>query len=138
MLVMIPLIGVLFDLLGIWLAPPLTVLVFGAEYRQAGQVLGESVWLLTPLSLAIGLQQILFSRRLKLGMASLFAILGIAGMATLYAPLTEALSYRGALLATGIGITIWAGGLVLALVTAGILARPAQDPMLRAAQGRAP
>jgi O-antigen/teichoic acid export membrane protein len=138
MLVMIPLIGVLFGLLGIWLAPPLTVLVFGAEYRQAGQVLGESVWLLTPLSLAIGLQQILFSRRLKLGMASLFAILGIAGMATLYAPLTEALSYRGALLATGIGITIWAGGLVLALVTAGILARPAQDPMLRAAQGRAP
>jgi len=137
-LVVIPAIGVGLGLLGTWLAPPLTTLAFGPDYLQAGLILGEAIWLLTPISLAIGLQQILFSRRSNLGLASLSSILGILAMAALYAPLTEALSYHGALLATGIGMTIWAGGLVLALVTAGILARPAQDPMLRAAEGRAP
>jgi len=137
MLVTIPAVGILLGLFGIWLAPPLIALVFGADYLQAGRILGEAVWLLTPISLAIGLQQILFSRRLMLRAASLSALLGIASMAALFAPLTRALSYHGALLATGIGMSLWAGGLVMALISAGVLAKPA-TAMRNAVPGRIP
>lgn len=137
MLVTIPVVGVVLGVLGLWLAPPLTAFIFGADYLQAGHILGEAIWLLTPISLAIGLQQILFSRRLRLKMASLSAILGVVSMAALYAPLTRALSYHGALLATGIGMSLWAGGLVMALVLAGMLAKPVPDAA-RAVQGRVP
>lgn len=137
MLVTIPVVGILLGVLGLWFAPPLIALVFGADYLQAGHVLGEAVWLLTPISLAIGLQQILFSRRLMLRAASLSALLGMVSMAALYAPLTRALSYHGALLATGIGMSLWAGGLVMALISADVLARPAAA-VPSAVQGRIP
>ena len=36
-------------------------------------------------------------------------------MAVVYSPLTQALSYRGAILATGIGLSIWALGLLFGI-----------------------
>jgi O-antigen/teichoic acid export membrane protein len=138
MLVAIPAVGAALSLLGTWLAPSLTSLVFGLEYLQAGRILGEAIWLLIPISLAIGLQQVLFSCRANLGLASIFSIVGIVAMVALYAPLTRAFSYHGALLATGIGMSIWAGGIALALVTAGILSRPPRDSLAGVAQGNLP
>ncbi|QEX15791.1 hypothetical protein FRZ44_10780 [Hypericibacter terrae] len=138
MLVAIPAVGAALSLLGTWLAPSLTSLVFGLEYLQAGRILGEAIWLLIPISLAIGLQQVLFSCRANLGLASIFSIVGIVAMVALYAPLARAFSYHGALLATGIGMSIWAGGIALALVTAGILSRPPRDSLAGVAQGNLP
>ncbi|QEX21177.1 hypothetical protein FRZ61_10990 [Hypericibacter adhaerens] len=138
MLVAIPATGLGLGLLGTWLAPPLIAVAFGADYLPAGQMLGEAIWLLTPISLAVGLQQILFSRRAGLGIASASAVLGVVAMALLYEPLTQTLSYHGALLAIAIGMVVWVGGLVVALFLSGILAKPAADPLLRAAEGRVP
>ena len=122
-LIGVPAASAVLGVLALWLAAPVTALVFGARYLEAGRILAEAIWLLLPLSLAIGLQQIAFSHRGNLRLASLSTILGILAMAALYAPLTQAMSYHGALLATGIGMSIWAGGLVLTLAKAGILAK---------------
>jgi O-antigen/teichoic acid export membrane protein len=122
-LIGVPAASAVLGLLALWLAAPVTALLFGARYLEAGRILAEAIWLLLPLSLAIGLQQIAFSHRGNLRLASLSTILGILAMAALYAPLTRAMAYHGALLATGIGMAIWAGGLVLTLGKAGILAK---------------
>ncbi len=123
MMICIPTVGVVLGVLGVWLAPPLTTLIFGDRYLPTGRILGEAIWLLTPMSLATSLQQVVFSYSRNMWIASGSTILGVVAMAALYSPLTKALSYHGALLATGIGMTIWAGGLVIALIKGGILAK---------------
>ena len=74
-----------------------------------------------PMGVAIGLQQIVFSHRCDPWITSLSSVLGIGTMAALDGPLTDAFSYHGALLATGIGAAIWAAGPAIALVRTGIL-----------------
>jgi O-antigen/teichoic acid export membrane protein len=115
--------GVVSGLFAMWLAPAVTALIFGQEYRESGRILGEAIWLLIPFSLAIGFQQILFSLRVKLRLASLFAVLGVLAMAVLFLPLTKAWTYHGALLATGIGMALWALGLLVTLAASGGLSR---------------
>ncbi|MEX0809111.1 MAG: oligosaccharide flippase family protein [Dongiaceae bacterium] len=123
----IPLMGIALGLLGLWLAPPLTVMMFGEVYRPTGTILGEAVWLLMPISLAIGLQQVLFSVGRRQWPAAIGALTGIAAMAASYAPLTEAFAYRGALLAIGLGMTIWACGAIVALIRGGLLSARDQE-----------
>jgi O-antigen/teichoic acid export membrane protein len=114
MLLFIPAIGVLVSLFGMWLAAPLTAIIFGAKYVHAGVILSEAIWLLTPFSLAIGLQQLVFARGSRIRI-SLWGILGAITMAALFSPLTQAFYYRGALLATGLGMLVWAIGLMITL-----------------------
>ena len=120
-LIGVPAAGSLLGVLGLWLAPTMTVLIFGERYLETGRILAEAVWLLLPMGVAIGLQQIVFSHRCDPWITSLSSVLGIGTMAALYGPLTDAFSYHGALLATGIGAAIWAAGPVIALVKTGIL-----------------
>jgi O-antigen/teichoic acid export membrane protein len=120
-LIGVPAAGSLLGVLALWLAPTMTVLIFGERYLETGRILAEAVWLLLPMGVAIGLQQIVFSHRCDPWITSLSSVLGIGTMAALYGPLTDGLSYHGALLATGIGAAIWAAGPVIALVRTGIL-----------------
>ena len=118
MLTLIPTIGVVLAAVGMWLAPLLTELIFGVNFGYAGIILSEAIWLLIPFSLVIGLQQIAFARGSHV-VVSLPGILGAVVMTGLFVPLAQALSYRGALLATGLGMTVWAGGVVIALIRRG-------------------
>ena len=121
-LIWIPVISLVFSAVGMWLAPPLTILVFGAEFAQAGVILSEAIWLLPPFILATGLQQIVFARSHDVN-ASLPALLGAIAMLVLFSPLAQILFYRGALLAVGVGLVTWSIGLVLILVKRRVLTR---------------
>ena len=44
-------------------------------------------------------------------------------MAVLFVPLTQALSYRGALIAIGAGMLVWVGGLIIFLVKSELIGR---------------
>jgi len=123
-LITVPAATTLLGVLALWLGPAMTVLIFGNRYVETGAIVAEAVWLLLPIGLAIGLQQIVFSHRCDPWTASLSSVLGVLAMAVLYGPLTRALSYHGALAATGIGAALWAAGPVIALSRAGILTRP--------------
>ena len=44
-------------------------------------------------------------------------------MAVLFGPLTQALSYRGTLVAIGAGMLVWVGGLIISLVRSDLIER---------------
>lgn len=116
-LIGIPAVGLVIGLLAVLLAPTMARLVFGAQYTLTGAMMQEAVWLLIPASVAMSMQQIEFSTsgRSKIGTTS--AIVGMAAMAALYAPLSHSWNYHGALIATGIGLVIWAAGLVISVLS---------------------
>ena len=120
----VPAAGILLGVLALWLAPTVTVLIFGERYVETGRIVAQAIWLLLPIGLAIGLQQIVFSHGGNHRITSVSSVLGIGMMAALYGPLTRALSYHGALVATGLGAAVWAAGPLIALWRAGILSPP--------------
>lgn len=123
MLFLIPCGGAAIGSLGMMLATPLAVFALGAEYGGAGAVLSEAIWLLIPFSLAMGLQQVVFAHRRHISVVSFSGVLGGATMAVLFVPLTQALSYRGALIAIGAGMLVWVGGLIIFLVKSNLIWR---------------
>ena len=54
---------------------------------------------------------------------SVSGVLGGATMAVLFVPLTQALFYRGALIAIGAGMLVWVGGLIVSLVRSNLSGR---------------
>lgn len=123
MLFLIPCGGAAIGSLGMMLATPLAVFALGPEYGGAGAVLSEAIWLLIPFSLAVGLQQVVFAHRRHITVVSFSGVLGGATMAVLFAPLTQTLSYRGALIAIGAGMLVWVGGLLISLVRSDLIGR---------------
>ena len=111
-LVGIPLVGVVMGLLTWALAPALTRLIFGTAYHQTGTILTEAIWLVIPMSVAVGMQQIGFSTHRSSRLASASAMGGVALMAALFVPMTHRWGFHGSLVATGAGMTLWAGGAV--------------------------
>lgn len=108
---------------GGWVIEPLIDLVFGSAYRPAGTLLIEAIWLLVPISLAIGVHQAVLSKSGGVLVVSVAVFAGIAVMGASFVPLTRAYSGEGALLSTGLGLSVWALGGCIAVFRSGILRR---------------
>ena len=118
----IPILGVVVGLLGTTIITPVVVLVFGESYQFASQILSDVIWLLIPFTLAVSLQQFIFTRWPGL-LGSLSGLAGVVLMIILFPPLTREFSHQGAILATAIGLSAWATGLLVVLIKNGALSK---------------
>ena len=96
-------------------------LFYGWVVVAAGGLLG-CVAIGAVFSLAVFLQQFAFSAHLSPLRASAPPIAGMVAMAVLFQPLAGTFGYSGAMLATAVGLSIWAVGLLLALYSSGFFA----------------
>jgi len=102
-------------LCGMALGPWLVTLVFGNQYSLAGHLLGPALWLLIPFSMAISTSQVLIGKGHFV--ASSFCAFCGALVLTLALPsIATEIGPYGALLATGLGMSLWAGTLIVLLV----------------------
>ena len=128
LLLFVPAGGVALGVLGAWLTTPVTLLLFGEKFLRSAAVIGDSLWLFAPFSLSIILQQFIFARWRSFA-APLAGLLGAALAAGLFFPLVRAWDYRGGLIAVGVGLVFWMGGLIAILVRKGALLR--NGPLLQ-------
>jgi len=105
-------------LIGMTLGPWLIGLVFGAKYTLAGTLLGPVLWLLAPLTVATSASQVILARGLY-KTSAICAFIGATGLTASLPSLTTAFGPLGPIIATGIGMTLWATALLVAVNTSG-------------------
>ena len=91
------------------------VALFGPAYASAAAVLGWGLWLLIPASLAMLVQQMLFTTSKRSIAAALAPVAGVACMCLVFPQFVRAEGAQGALWAISWGLVVW---LVCALVGA--------------------
>lgn len=101
--------GTVAALLGVAFGPWLVRLVFGAQYALAGSLLGYTLAMLVPLTIARAAAGVLWARHVN-ALAVSAAVLGAVAMTlTLPALVGDGgMGPLGAILACGAGITVWA------------------------------
>jgi len=119
----VPVAGGVFVALAAALGPPAVTLLFGPAYAFTADVLVAALWLLIPLGIAVLLHQFTFaaSQRTFLGVVAPLA--GAIVMTLSYAPMTANQGYKGAILATGVGMTAWAFLVLASLLRIGFFKR---------------
>ena len=95
---------------GTWLV----TLVFGNQYSLAGHLLGSALWLLIPFSMAISTFQVLIGKGHFVA-SSFCAFCGALVLTIALPPIANELGPYGALLATGLGMSLWAVTLITLL-----------------------
>lgn len=123
-LALIPLVGAVLALAIGFIAEPMVNILFGPKYAPTAVMLGHAAWLLIPISLAISLQQFIFSKRLRSFGSWVSPLAGMAAGALLIPALSQLLGYVGVLLGTGIGMSIWAACAFGVLVASGFFRAP--------------
>ena len=99
--------GGLIGILGLALAGPVIVWVFGDAYRNAGALLGPALWLLIPLTVGTAASSTLLARGRRWSIA-VAAFLGLAVLVSLTPLLVTTFGPGGSLLATGTSLSTWA------------------------------
>ena len=110
-LILVAIVG----LCGMALGPWLVTLVFGNQYSLAGHLLGPVLWLLIPFAMAISTSQVLIGRGHFVA-SSFCAFCGALVLTLALPPIANELGPYGALLATGLGMSLWAVTLIALLV----------------------
>jgi O-antigen/teichoic acid export membrane protein len=86
--------------------PALTEALFGAEYRQAGELLSVATWLAIPFSAVTFLLQLFFARGAYVPIG-IYGALGAAIMMVAMPPAASIAPQTGAVLAIGVGLVVW-------------------------------
>lgn len=119
----VPVVGIVFVALGALIGPAVITLLFGEEYAFTADVLVPALWLLIPLGIAVMLQQFSVAATQQRLLGTVAPLAGIVVMALLYGPMTANQGYKGAILATGVGMTVWAGLVLGSLLRTGFFRR---------------
>lgn len=119
----VPVAGIVFVALGALIGPAVITLLFGEEYAFTADVLVPALWLLIPLGIAVMLQQFSVAATQQSLLGTVAPLAGIVVMALLYGPMTASQGYKGAILATGVGMTVWAGLVLGSLLRTGFFRR---------------
>lgn len=119
MLVTVPAAGGILVALAVMVAPPLVIALFGDAYTATATVLIVGLWLLIPLSLAVLMQQFTFAATQRPLLGILAPLAGVVVMALLFGPMTVEQGYIGAIVATGVGMAVWAGIALYSLLRMG-------------------
>jgi O-antigen/teichoic acid export membrane protein len=105
-------------LAGMSVGPWLIARLFGAGYAQTGELLGPALWLLLPLTAATALNPLLLVRE-RYSVTILSPAVGAVTMTIAFPTLAAAMGPLGALVAAGLGLSIWALALLLFVVRQG-------------------
>lgn len=119
----VPAVGIVFVALGAMCGPAVITLLFGEEYAFTADVLVPALWLLIPLGIAVMLQQFAVAATQQRLLGTVAPLMGIVVMALLYGPMTASQGYKGAISATGVGMTVWAGLVLGSLLRTGFFQR---------------
>lgn len=99
--------GTVAALLGVAFGPWLVRLVFGAQYELAGSLLGYTLAMLAPLTIARAAAGVLWARHIT-AFTVTSAVLGALALSITLPALVSGMGPAGAILACGIGIGVWA------------------------------
>lgn len=115
----VPVAGSILVALAAVISPPLIIALFGEAYGDTTAVLLAGLWLLIPLGIAVLMQQFTLAaaQRPFLGVAAPLG--GVVVMALLYGHMAAEQGYKGAIIATGVGMTVWAGIVLVSLLRMG-------------------
>ena len=86
---------------------PVVTFLFGERYAGAALVLQHSLWLLPLASIAMLLQNVLFSNDVRSLGAKFGPLVGLAVMIGLFPTLTQSRGYVGALICLAAGLALW-------------------------------
>ena len=86
---------------------PIVTSLFGAGYVAAATVLNVGIWLLIPASLAMLLQQVLFSHAITSRVAAAGPLVGVLTMILLFPFIQLSTEYRSALATVACGLAAW-------------------------------
>jgi len=103
--------GAFAGLAGLGIGPWLVKILFGTRYEEAGRLLGLVIWLLIPLTCGNVINGI-FVAMGQFFLPPICAGLGALFMSCIFKWLISTMNTSGAIIATGIGMGVWASSLI--------------------------